>query len=154
MGCGKTTSGKYLAKRLNKKFYDLDSEIEKFMDISVADIILKFGEEYFRKMENQQLAMLCKESNAIIALGGGSLILEKNQIQIKKHGLLVYLMAEERTLMNRLEKSHKRPLLEKGFLELYEERKAGYLSANLCLRTDNFTPEQIAQRIISELELL
>lgn len=151
MGSGKTTVGKLLASQLEIDFIDLDTEIEKYLDQSISDTFKNFGEQYFRKIENQQLAMLCKKRNTVIALGGGSLLTEKNQSQILKSGVLVYLMADEKTLMNRLEKSYKRPLLDKGFLELYEERNPGYLLAELSIRTDKFSPDKIAELIANEL---
>lgn len=152
MGSGKTTVGKALAKRLKRKFIDLDGEIEAFMEKKISQVIEEFGVDYFRKMENQQLAMLCKEHHAVISLGGGSLIDENNQKQIKKSGVLIFLMAEEKTLMNRLEKSHVRPLLkDKGFFELFEERKAGYMKAEMSIRTDNYTPEEISEIICQEI---
>ena len=152
MGSGKTTVGKTLAKKLNRKFIDLDSEIEIFMEKKISSVISQFGLEYFRKIENQQLAMLCKEHDAIISLGGGSLIEKNNQKQIRKSGVLIFLMAEEKTLMRRLEKSHARPLLkDKGYYELFEERRAGYMNADLNVCTDTLTPEEIAEVISKEI---
>lgn len=149
MGSGKTTVGRALAKKLGRKFIDLDIAIESFMEKKISEVIEEFGIDYFRKIENQQVAVLCKEHDAVISLGGGSLISENNQNQIKKSGQLIFLMADERTLMNRLERSHVRPLLKtKGFFELFEERKAGYMKAGFSIRTDNFTPEKIVEMII------
>jgi shikimate kinase len=154
MGSGKTTVGKALARKLNRKFIDLDAAIEEYLDQKIYDVIEKFGIEYFRKIENQQLALLCKEKEAVISLGGGSLIAPKNQAQIKKSGTLIHLWANEKTLMNRLEKSYTRPLLKsgKGLKELYEERIPGYQQANICVRTDDLSPEEISENIIHELK--
>lgn len=153
MGSGKTTVGRALAKRLGKKFIDLDLAIEGFMEKKISEVIEEFGVDYFRKIENQQLAMMCKERDAVISLGGGSLISENNQFQIQKSGHLIFLMADEKTLMNRLETSHVRPLLKtKGFYELYEERKRGYMKADLSIRTDEFPPERIVDVIIQEID--
>ncbi len=154
MGSGKTTVGKVLAKKLNRKFIDLDEAIEDFMDKKIYEIIEKFGEDYFRKIENQQLALACKEKETVIALGGGSLIAPKNQYQIRRSGSLVHLWANESTLMSRLENTNTRPLLKsgKGLRELYEERKPGYALANVCVQADERSPERIASNIINELE--
>jgi shikimate kinase len=152
MGSGKSTIGKALAKKLNKKYYDLDQSIEEFLEKKIPAVIEEFGLEYFRKIENQQLAVVCKMADSVISLGGGTLIAEKNQRQVGKSGILVFLMAEEKTLMQRLEKSHARPLLmKKGFCELFEERKWGYMKSDLCIRTDEFSPEVIVDRIVSEI---
>ena len=84
MGSGKTTTGKALAELLVKEFYDLDSSIENFVGKPVSTIIENFGLEYFRKIENQQLAQICQQTNSVIALGGGSLIALKNQAQVRR----------------------------------------------------------------------
>ncbi len=155
MGSGKTTVGRALAKKLGKKFIDLDLAIEDFMEKRISEVIEEFGIEYFRKIENQQLAVMCKERDAVISLGGGSLISENNQYQVKKSGHLIFLMAEEKTLINRLEKSHVRPLLKtKGFYELFEERRRGYMRADLSIRTDDFAPEKIVDVVIQEIDNL
>ena len=154
MGSGKTTVGKALAKRLNRKFIDLDTAIEEFLDQSISHVIEKFGEEYFRKIENQQLAVLCKQKNAVISLGGGSLIEPKNQSQIEKAGSLVHLWANKETLVQRLKKSHSRPLLKVGkdLKELYDERRQGYSKAQICVATDGLSPSKIAEKIEKELK--
>ena len=36
MGAGKTSVGRYLAKHLNKEFYDSDQEIENSMGVSLT----------------------------------------------------------------------------------------------------------------------
>lgn len=153
MGSGKTTVGRALAKKLNKKFIDLDSAIEEFLDQSIGHVIEKYGEAYFRKIENQQLALLCKEKDSVISLGGGSLIEPKNQKQIQKSGSLVHLWANKDTLLQRLEKSNARPLLKSGraLKDLYEERQNGYGQAQICIATDGLSPKKIAEKIAEKI---
>ena len=44
MGCGKTSTGRYLARRLGLEFIDADTEIEWSARMPVADIFQKYGE--------------------------------------------------------------------------------------------------------------
>ena len=55
MGCGKTTIGRRLARRLGYDFADTDDRIEKQEGADVCDIFHYAGEEYFRKAERGML---------------------------------------------------------------------------------------------------
>jgi shikimate kinase len=154
MGVGKTTIGELVAQKLNRKFFDLDKEIEEYLNLPVLDIIEKFGVEYFRKIENQKLALLCTYKEVVVALGGGTLIHNKNLKQVEKSGYLVYLMGDYTTVKNRLMASYQRPLfknMDKSAFEiLFEERKEGYTKAQLCVQTDGLLPDQVSNRILHE----
>ena len=49
MGCGKSVIGAFLAKKLQIPFYDLDQEIEKETQISIAELFKSKGEIIFVK---------------------------------------------------------------------------------------------------------
>ena len=55
MGCGKSTTGKLLSKKLGWRFVDLDAKIERVAGKSVRLIFEEDGEEAFRELEHQQL---------------------------------------------------------------------------------------------------
>ncbi len=63
MGCGKTTVGKELAKRVNKKFIDLDEEIVSQTGKSIPELFNEFGESGFRDIETQVLKNLPSKKN-------------------------------------------------------------------------------------------
>lgn len=48
MGCGKSSIGRPLAKRLGLKFVDMDTEIERRCGVSVQQFFADRGEEAFR----------------------------------------------------------------------------------------------------------
>jgi shikimate kinase len=73
MGSGKTTIGRRVAERLGWRFTDLDSVIEQRDGRSVATIFAASGETAFRAMESDALASSLKESQLVLALGGGAL---------------------------------------------------------------------------------
>ena len=47
MGVGKTTVGRFLANKLNKKFFDIDKIIERKKNMSIVDIFKIKGEFFF-----------------------------------------------------------------------------------------------------------
>ena len=67
---GKSTLGRQLAKSLGYEFIDLDARIETTEGKKIAEIFALDGEEYFRKVENQQLKKIQKDTKLIIATGG------------------------------------------------------------------------------------
>ena len=70
-GCGKSTVGAALAKRLDKKFVDLDAEIERRTGHNIPDIFAQEGEAAFRRYEADVLAEVAKGNSQVIACGGG-----------------------------------------------------------------------------------
>ncbi len=71
-GCGKTTVGEILAKRLNRVLEDLDRDIEGTAGCSIPDLFAREGEEGFRIREHQALCQVSKESGKVIACGAAS----------------------------------------------------------------------------------
>ena len=74
MGVGKSTIGKKLAKRLKRKFVDIDKIIEIKEKNTIKEIFENKGEHYFRKIEKKITLEELKKNNLIIALGGGAFI--------------------------------------------------------------------------------
>lgn len=127
-GCGKTTLGKICAESLKVHFIDLDYEIIKKEKMSISEIFLKKGEEYFRKIEKDFLENTLKFNNAIISTGGGIVKNYENILTMKKLGKIIYLNCSLNILEQRVSKNpNKRPLLKENSLSLlYLERKNIY----------------------------
>ncbi len=89
-GCGKSTVGKLLAKRLDRPFFDSDAELTKKIG-SVPEFIKKHGEEAFRKHETEVLAEIGKKSACIIATGGGCVTRAENEALLRQNGLIIAL---------------------------------------------------------------
>ena len=73
MGCGKTTIGRRLARRLGYDFADTDDRIEKQEGADVCDIFHYAGEEYFRKAERGMLEQLIASGDDLVVSTGGGL---------------------------------------------------------------------------------
>ncbi len=91
---GKTTIGRHLAKALNKRFIDLDREVEMlhkkyFLEIfSCREIMQSHGEHYYRQLESEALHLALKLPACVISLGGGTTISQSNQDLLKPYRLL------------------------------------------------------------------
>ena len=125
-GCGKSTLGKLLSKKLNYEFIDMDNYIEKNACMFIDEIFDSYGEDYFRQLETNTLHEFLSLDNVVIATGGG-VIKNKNNKELMD-GKCIFLDVDLNELEKRLESSSiVRPLLkEKSVYTLYNERKDLY----------------------------
>lgn len=126
--CGKSTIGKILSKELNKKFIDTDSEIEKIINMPIADFISKNGEAEFRKIEKEVLLNLVKEEGIILSTGGGAVLDDENVKNMKFNGKLFFINRS----INKLKATDSRPLTSTfdKLKQKYDERLPIYKSVS------------------------
>ena len=151
-GTGKSTVGRILARNLKLPFVDLDRVVESNAGMSIPQIMRQQGEESFRDLETSALKKVIKQSESVIALGGGALLRNENRNLVETYGKVMLLMAELETLFRRLnESSRQRPLLAGGLLEkltsMLEIRKGHYNSFPIRLVVDQGTAEENAKRL-------
>ena len=121
-GSGKSTVGKQLAQLLNRKFVDADAEIEAFSGKTIPEIFETDGEDGFRAIETKVLERLCKESNRVIATGGGCVTRPENYPLLHCNGTIIWLRRDIDKLP-----TEGRPLSQTGKLEqMYHVRKPLY----------------------------
>ncbi|MFA5917136.1 MAG: type I 3-dehydroquinate dehydratase [Candidatus Gracilibacteria bacterium] len=136
-GTGKSTIGKELAIKLDKKFIDLDSFIEKKVGEKLSNYIEKNGWDKFRDTEFECLKeVLEKEKDIVLSLGGGTIIFERNQkLVLKNNSKLIYVYSELKDIVSRIESDEnngntRNSLTGKSILdeliEVYEKRKDIY----------------------------
>ncbi|MBQ8341590.1 MAG: AAA family ATPase [Clostridia bacterium] len=90
-GCGKSTLGKLIAERLDRKFVDCDAEIVKAAGKPIPRIFAEEGEEGFRTIETAVLAEITKKSGLVIATGGGVVTRERNLPLMHQNGRVLFL---------------------------------------------------------------
>ncbi len=157
MGCGKTTLGKVLSRRLNLPFIDSDKEIEKASGCSISDLFATYGEEEFRRGEERIMARLLTQSKpCVLSSGGGAFLSLKTQAIAKKHAISVWIRADVDLLSHRTEGRKHRPLVpakdnKKAIERLVKECYPLYANADLTLDTH---PEPISKTIQRLLKLL
>ena len=82
MGSGKTRVGKRLSSDLGLTFVivDVDKVIVKKMNMSVKEILQKFGEPYYRALETMTVKALIEDKERkVISLGAGLPVQEQNE---------------------------------------------------------------------------
>ena len=157
MGVGKTTIGKIVAKKLKLKFVDIDSLIEKKEKNTIKEIFGNKGEDYFRKIETKITLSKLKKVNLVIALGGGAFINKSIRKEISNSAVSFWLDLELKSLISRLKKTKKRPLLDQENLEnsinkIYLERKKIYNESDFKIKCNFLKKEEIAEKIVALYE--
>lgn len=118
MGCGKSTTAKKLAKLTRLDVIDTDALIEEREKMSIKDIFVLKGEEYFRHLECKLRDELASKSGFIISCGGGFANLE----DLKKLGFVIFLDLNFYQIANRLKNDTKRPKFDNNAKALYDKR--------------------------------
>ena len=157
MGVGKSTIGRKLAKKLKRKFIDIDKIIEIKEKNTIKEIFENKGEHYFRKVEKKITIEELKKNNLIIALGGGAFINTSIRREIKSSCLSFWLDLKAESLLIRLKNVKKRPLLDQDKLEksinkIYSERKKIYNESNFRIKCNSMDKNKIVYKIIELYE--
>ncbi|PJJ53128.1 shikimate kinase [Hymenobacter chitinivorans] len=131
-GAGKTTLGRALATAYGLPFRDLDHEIVRREQRSIAEIFAAEGEAYFRQREAAVLREVVAElPRLVLATGGGTPCFHQNLDVLLETGYTLYLHAPLEELVRRLQRgAASRPLLaQAGSPEALEKRLRETLDA-------------------------
>lgn len=147
-GCGKSTIGAVLAKKLNRVLVDADERIVSLAGKSIPDIFAQDGETVFRSWETKALEETGKQSGLILATGGGCVTRQENYPLLHQNGAIVYL----RRNISLLPKDG-RPLSQKNSLDaMYQARRPLYEAFADFTVDNNGTPEDTVKAILACLE--
>jgi shikimate kinase len=159
MGTGKTAVGRLLAKKLGRKFIELDSVIEKRAGKSIPEIFVEDGEIAFRELEIKATKEVTRTKRTVIACGGGVVLNRINIDRLKEGAVIVYLTATPSVILKRtLREDGKRPLLDvenplETIRELLKFRKPLYeRAADITVSTARLSVEAVADEIIEKLK--
>ena len=158
MGCGKSSVGRELARRLSLEFVDTDVAIEREAGCTIAEIFTGVGEAAFRALESEQIARLESLGATVVALGGGAFVGDQNVARIRAACYTIHLQARPETLRRRLagDAAAARPLLNVGdagarLAALAAVRAPWYGRAHDTIDVDSRTIEQVVTAIVERL---
>ncbi len=157
MGSGKSSVGRELAWRIGAEFVDVDDWIEKTAGRPIRDLFDQEGEPAFREREKAALKEILSVKGRVVATGGGAFLDDANRMLLKSYGPVVYLEVAAETVLRRLAKDTRRPLLRGDDREnvvrgLLGRRIPGYRQADHAVSTDGRSVEEIAERILELLK--
>ncbi len=161
-GSGKSSVGHVLAQRLGRIWIDCDNEIESHAGQSIREIFAERGEAAFRDLEEAALERISGLAPAVVSLGGGAVLRQRNRQRIAASGICVWLQVDAQTVMQRLANDQtttaRRPALTdlpqlQEIEKLLAERRPLYAQvANDCVDTSGQSLEGIVQRVLTQLD--
>jgi shikimate kinase len=158
-GGGKSTIGRQLARSLDLRFFDSDSEIERHIGASIRDFFEREGEQKFRDLEQEVIATLATQPDAVVATGGGCVLREANRRLLRERTTAIYLRSAPEELFRRLRHDKRRPLLQvvdplRKLRDLYIERDPLYRrTAHFIIETGRPSVQTLVNMILMQLEL-
>ena len=157
MGAGKTTIGRLLARKLNRRFIDSDHEIEARTGATIPWIFEIEGEACFRKREADVIRDLTAQEGLVLATGGGAVLNPESRAYLAERGTVIYLRAAIGSILQRTAHDKSRPLLQTAdprakLEQLLEQRDPLYREiADLVIDTGRPNVQSMVQTILDQL---
>ena len=153
MGSGKTTVGKLIAEQTGMPLLDMDTIIEERAGKTINEIFADEGEAHFRALERSLVQELAAAEGNVISTGGGIVLNPLNIADFEKNGLVVCLLVDSETVLDRVRHDTSRPLLAgdkaSKIVALLESRKHLYESITHTIDTSGRpSPAPTATEII------
>lgn len=160
-GCGKSTVGRQLARRLDLPFVDMDQRLEQQLGCSIRSYFEQHGEAAFRDHEAALLAELAAKPGAMVLSTGGGVVLRPDNRVALRQGFshVMYLRASADDIFKRLRHDRTRPLLQvadplERLRELYRARDPLYReAAHYIIETGRPTVHTLVNMIMMQLEM-
>lgn len=146
-GCGKSAIGRALARRLGKKFVDLDHMAVDRVGKPIPEIFARKGEDAFRALESELVREAGARTGCVISTGGGVVTRAENYAPLHQNGVIVHIRRALELLP-----TNGRPVSQSTDLgELWRRREPLYAAfADLTADNDG-SIEGAAEKIEKEL---
>ena len=158
-GCGKSTVGRHLARQLNLRFVDSDTEIEQHIGMPIRRYFDEQGEAAFRDIEQDVIDTLTQQAGLVVATGGGAVLRPSNRDALHSRSHVFYLRNTPEELHRRLRHDTHRPLLQvadplQRLRELYRDRDPLYRrTAHFVVEAARPSVPALIGMVLMQLEL-
>jgi shikimate kinase len=158
MGSGKSSTAACLSERLGVPVFDMDALITHRSGLSsVSEIFSERGEDAFRELETEVTRGLGDVTSGIISTGGGVISRDENRALLRTQcSQIVFLKTSFESVAQRVAGLDDRPLFKDRIkaAELFQLRAPIYDSwADIVVETDNASPAEVCEKILSKLQL-
>jgi shikimate kinase len=158
-GCGKSTVGRQLARRLLFPYIDSDQVLEERLGCSIREYFEREGEALFRDAEESVIDELTQSHKGVLSTGGGAVLRAGNREHLHARSKVFYLKSSPDELFRRMRNDTNRPLLQvadplERLRELYAIRDPMYRdTAHYVIETGRPSVSSLVNMIIMQLEL-
>ncbi len=145
---GKTHYAKAISEKYNKKFTDIDQIIETQQRMKIDEIFRNHGETGFRNMERTVISEVSKDHNLAISPGAGIILNEKNILNLKQNGIILFLDVPLKMLESMNPKN--RPLLKtrEQLKTIYDDRIDRYHDySDIAVKKSNLRSVEVLHNI-------
>lgn len=157
-GAGKSTLGRIAAERLGWTFVELDREVERQNDLSVAEILALYGQEGFRRREQAMLRELIARPGAMIVATGGGIVAEPVTFDLLLASFVtVWLKAAPEEHMARVrQQGDLRPMADdraamQELRTILESREPLYTRAQVTVDTTGIAVKAAADKLVTAI---
>lgn len=160
-GCGKSTVGRELAKLLGGECLDTDGLVGARAGKTIAAVFAEEGEAGFRRREREVIEEITANPPAVISVGGGAILDDRNVGALRRVAVVVWLTAPVDVLWHRVSAddantTSRPPLTDTpGQAEielLLDQRSPLYRrAADLAIDTERMDPRQVAHEVLTRL---
>lgn len=150
-GCGKSTIGRIVAKRLKLDFIDMDQCIVVKCNMKIKDIFKEKSEAYFRQIEKDVAKEVSLLNKVVISTGGGVVMNKINMDNLSKNANIIYVDRSIEDILSDVD-TDSRPLLKDNkmkLLDLYNKRKDLYKGYSDFVVKNDRDIEHVVKSIIA-----
>lgn len=153
-GAGKSTVGRALAKRLGRKFVELDARVEELAGLSLAEIWELHGEAYYRRVEREALTEILEAAPRVVLATSGGIVAEPATWELlQRSALTIWLEASPEEHWERVvaQGDHRPmandPLAMERLRQLLAEREGLYRQAHHAVATSRASLADVVARV-------
>jgi XRE family aerobic/anaerobic benzoate catabolism transcriptional regulator len=159
-GVGKSTLGPPLAERLGVPFVELNREIEKEAGIAVSEILMLYGQNGYRQLEQRCLERVVMTHPKVVLATGGGIVTEPATYELLLSSFYtVWLKTKPHVMFARVMAQHdariSSPQLRNEALDhiarMFEARRHLYELADMTLDNSGKTVEQTVRALLAAL---